>query len=119
MRDRARERSEREAEAAYRAAAAARGAVPMDIPREYDIGPSFLGGNMLGYGGGNGAAARASATRGRAPEARTVGGRRVATPRDAHAEARGARRGPGGAAGGGTVAGEGGAAQGVAVSGRG
>ena len=58
FRDRARERSEREAEAAYRAAAAARGAVPMDIPREYDIGPSFLGVNMLGYGGGGRGVAR-------------------------------------------------------------
>lgn len=117
FRDRARERSEREAEAAYRAAAAARGAVPMDIPREYDIGPSFLGGNMLGYGGGNGGAARFGDAGPRA-EARTVGGRRVATPQT-HMPRLVELDAAAGAAGGGPAEGEGGAAQGVAVSGEG
>ena len=117
FRDRKRERAEREAEAAYRAAAAASGAVSMDIPREYDIGPSFLGVNMLGYGGGGRGVARFGDAGPRA-EARTVGGRRVQTPQtqmprlvelDAAV----------GASGGGPAAGEGGAAQGVAVSGEG
>ena len=117
FRDRKRERAEREAEAAYRAAAAANGAVPMDIPREYDIGPSFLGGNMLGYGGGGRGVARFGDAGPRAG-ARTVGGRRVQTPQtqmprlvelDAAA----------GASAGGSAAGKGGAAEGVAVSGDG
>jgi hypothetical protein len=89
----------------------------MDIPREYDIGPSFLGVNMLGYGGGGRGVARFGDA-GPRVEARTVGGRRVQTPQtqmprlvelDAAA----------GASGGGPAAGDGGAAQGVAVSGEG
>jgi hypothetical protein len=78
FRDRKRERLEREAEAAHRANMVAHGAVPMEIPREYDIGPSFLGGNVLGYGGERGRNSYGDA--GPRAEARTVGGRRVRAP---------------------------------------
>ena len=52
-----------------------------EIPREYVIGPSFLGGSMLGYGVDRGDRTRERyGDAGPRAEARTVGGRRVATP---------------------------------------
>lgn len=80
-RDRSREMREARAASEGEGAGEENADLAREIPREYVIGPSFLGGSMLGYGVDRGDRTRERyGDAGPRAEARTVGGRRVATP---------------------------------------
>jgi hypothetical protein len=79
FRDRGAERKQKEQEDTARQLLHERGLVSTEIPREFNIGPSFLGGHMLGYAGTGRSGVRYGDA-GPRQEAKTAGGRRVATP---------------------------------------
>lgn len=80
FRDRRKEQLEKEVYELRKQQLSQQGMVITEIPREYDIGPSFLGGNMLGYVSRNDGCQRNYGDAGPRREAMTVGGRRIATP---------------------------------------